>query len=1105
MPPATDVRDAIEKVIDAFEEEWLAGGQPRIESFLKSSVAQRRDLLIELALTELEYRLRGGEANVVEDLGRRFPELKKDPQAWHGVIVEEFRQRRRLGQNPNWDDYRRRFPEQASQLHSQAGAEQDTLEANLPTRAPLSGVKMPADSKRYRPQRIIAEGGMGYIARVVDTEFNRPLAMKVLAKELAGNKDLEERFLREARLTGQLQHPGIPPVQEKGRLDDGTPFFIMKLIKGHSLQKLLRDRPSPHDRLSHFVAVFASVCQTMAYAHSRGIIHRDLKPGNIMVGAFSEVQVMDWGLAKVLRTGVAGLDSAAAAKDDSSTVHIVNTPTSLGEHTMAGAVMGTPGYMAPEQSRGETENLDQRCDVFGLGGILCEILTGAPTFVSVGGSNSLRLAIMGDVSGAFQRLEQSGADADLVAIAKHCLAPEIADRPADARAVADAVAAYQLQVEERLKQAELEQARLITKTAEEKARRRDRRILGGCIATLLIGGFFAWQWYQRQVAAANVSLSQTASNQAVRQLDNALSLVTYSQTKLKNENLEDARKTLEQASLLAEDARANKGKTKLNDADARAVDSKFEEFDALYNPTKKNATLAQRLDEGFEGRGMVKETDLDVRGKAGVTFGKAGPAIYRKAFADFGVAIDQANLADISAQLSTFPLRDSLGMALTDWMLFERGKPDCKRIFDIAQAVDPNPVRARFRVEILKSDAGELVALSRSLALDTQSPKLVVLLADGLLGVQQQQEGVHLLTRAIAEHPSDFWLNETLGLFLLAYAPTRGAEGIERLESAYVLKPEKTFAAANLAEALNNARSPDRAEKTCRRFLVKVDDADPRIRSILAETLIQQGDLAEAERELIIGLKTHPRSGYLNAALAGLRGQQNKHQEAHDLAQATLGDHPYFVGAYRPIGFAHLQLKNDERALEAGQYLIAWNPRSPAGFELASKASLRTNNLADAEDYAAKAVACDPKNPAAHWSLGQALFAKRDYKRGYPSYKTAAELTPGPLPAFRQPARELVAQSLYPEASWLYAEILKRDPTDQSAWDNLIGILQVTRETNEARDHLGPSLARLSPGQKKALDAIVPADGRPTNATDNLNRPINYQQPPLLQNLRRRD
>jgi serine/threonine-protein kinase len=205
---------------------------------------------------------------------------------------------------------------------------------------------------------------MGIVLRAHDERFQRSLAIKILQEKYRGNAEVAHRFLEEAQVMGQLQHPGIPPVYDLGELPDGRPFFALKLIKGRTLAKLLRERPYPGHDLAHGVALFGQVCQAVAYAHSRGILHRDLKPSNIMVGAFGEVQVMDWGLAKVLGKEQVWV---AAPLEDSSTIATVRTAED-DLATQDGAVLGTPAYMAPEQARGEIGQLDERADVFGLGG-----------------------------------------------------------------------------------------------------------------------------------------------------------------------------------------------------------------------------------------------------------------------------------------------------------------------------------------------------------------------------------------------------------------------------------------------------------------------------------------------------------------------------------------------------------------------------------------------------------------------------------------------------------------------------------------------------------------------------------------------------------------
>ena len=161
-------------------------------------------------------------------------------------------------------------------------------------------------AERYTLGVEIDRGGMGVIHRATDTVLGREVAVKVLHEKYGPTSGAALRFADEARITSQLQHPSIPPVHDVGTLPDGRPFMAMKLIKGQTLEELLKVRPDPSAERGRFVAAFEQICHALAYAHSHDVIHRDLKPANVMVGAFGEVQVMDWGLAKVLGSHAAG-------------------------------------------------------------------------------------------------------------------------------------------------------------------------------------------------------------------------------------------------------------------------------------------------------------------------------------------------------------------------------------------------------------------------------------------------------------------------------------------------------------------------------------------------------------------------------------------------------------------------------------------------------------------------------------------------------------------------------------------------------------------------------------------------------------------------------
>ena len=246
---------------------------------------------------------------------------------------------------------------------------------------------------------------------------------------------LARRFVDEARIAGQLQHPGIPMVHDLGTLPDGRPLLAMKLIKGRTLEALLRDRLDPATDRGRFVAAFEQVCQAVAYAHSRRVIHRDLKPANVMVGAFGEVQVMDWGLAKVLADRPTSATEPPGDSNERLATEIRSGRDTEGSETQAGSVLGTPALMAPEQAVGAVEQADARSDMFGLGAILAVVLTGQPPFVGDTAESTRVLAARGKVEACFARLDASGIEPDLVALCKRCLSPERADRQAAARSL----------------------------------------------------------------------------------------------------------------------------------------------------------------------------------------------------------------------------------------------------------------------------------------------------------------------------------------------------------------------------------------------------------------------------------------------------------------------------------------------------------------------------------------------------------------------------------------------------------------------------------------------------------------------------------------------
>lgn len=404
-----------------------------------------------------------------------------------------------------------------------------TIEGEEPIQRPRSPeMPKPASDSRYQLQGEIARGGMGAIIKGRDTDLGRELAIKVLLDQHKDKPEVIQRFIEEAQISGQLQHPGIAPVYELGQFADSRPFFSMKLVKGETLAKLLAERGNAEEDRGRFVAIFEHVCQTMAYAHSRGVIHRDLKPANIMVGAYGEVQVMDWGLAKVLSAG--GIADEATAHSRHQAQSVIQTQRSqvgsdapgtfgtLGSQTRMGSVMGTPAYMPPEQALGAIDKMDERADVFGLGAILCEILTGKPPYVADDGALLFRMACRGKLADCFVRLDACGAEPELIALTKQCLELEPADRPRDASVLAAGVTGYLESVETKLHETEMAKAAAQARAEESVRRHKLIHVAGTAVTMSLVIGIAAsgWQAVRANREATRAEAESRLANEAER-------------------------------------------------------------------------------------------------------------------------------------------------------------------------------------------------------------------------------------------------------------------------------------------------------------------------------------------------------------------------------------------------------------------------------------------------------------------------------------------------------------------------------------------------------------------------------------------------------------
>ena len=637
--------------------------------------------------------------------------------------------------------------------------------------------------------------------------------------------------------------------------------------------------------MPRFLKYFEAICQTLAYAHSRGVLHRDLKPLNVMVGAFGEVQVMDWGLAKVLRVAdvATGVTPVALASPGAP-------PIVTGEGvSQAGSVVGTPSYMSPEQARGEV--VDARSDVFGLGAMLCEILTGKPPFRGEKLMDVLLQSATGELTAAFARLDSCGADAELVRLTKSCLAADRESRPSDGAAVAAGVAAYLGGVQERLRQAEIARAR----AEEERKRRRVQLALTAAVLLLVVaGGSGAWlfqqQWQERALEKERQQRTlekerQERSLEAERQEAERRSETFRRET----EQQSAVQAVLDKAADLTSQLRWQEAELILGQAAKQLIDGGPANLRQRLAQARREARFLADLDAARLARArLTAQNKLDY---------PSSPRAYARAFQDFGLVVLQLKPEELAERLNTLrpELRTGTLLALDEWFFWEDDREVKERLLRLLLKADDDPWRRRFRVTM------ERVALNglASEAFTREIPAAYLeLLAWKLMFVKEYKATEQLLRRAVDLYPSDFWahfnlasLNEVLNLGKGRPADLVLSERIGHLRAALAIRPNAGFVYNDLGSALATQGDIKSALPAFRKATV-LEPNDFFAHLNLSRALLELGDSKGAIVAAHQAIALDPKSlqahsvqahSYLGAALR----QQGRFADAQDSFRRT--------------------------------------------------------------------------------------------------------------------------------------------------------------------------------------------------------------------------
>jgi serine/threonine-protein kinase len=736
----------------------------------------------------------------------------------------------------------------------------------------------------------------------------------------------------------------------------------MKLVKGRTLAELLEERAGPAEDLARHLGIFEQVGLTMAYAHVRGVIHRDLKPSNIMVGSFGEVQVMDWGLAKVLPQGGVADDEEAGRIRQETVIQTGRTGTDA-ELSQAGSVLGTPAYMPPEQASGDLDRLDERADVFALGSILCEVLTGQPAFTGRTVGEIHRKAARGDLADAFNRLDACGADAELAGLARDCLAREPEDRPRDAGAVAERLTAYLAGVQERLRTAELARVEAQARAEEEAKRRsladalaqkaqayaveerRRRRLQVGLAASVLalttVGGLATTAYlHQRQVRAA----------QAERAL--------HEMTLLRDQALE-APDDLNRWQAAQEAIR--RVEVALGDDGNSQVRSQLGD---LRREVETGIAAARRDRDLLDALAEIRSGHV---GRPGVT-----DQAYAEAFRRAGIDFDILSPDEATARLRARPeaVVHRVLPYLDSWSLVRRNDEQpadrWRRPLAVARAADSDVSRNRLRELVERPNVREQGAALRSLARDKQAAELpptsILQLASALREAGDQMEAVSLLEWAAQRHPDDVWINYNLAEVLAGF-PARREEAVRYYTAARALRPET---AHNLGHLLDQMGRGEDAIATFR-ALVEVRPGEARNIGCLATTLLGRQHREE-------GLKT------LDQAIAAARD--------------AIGRRPSDSGGHYILGHL-LAIRGDrDGAIAANREALRIEPGHTGAL---SNLVPLLRDRGDQDGVIAvlrAAIRARPDHAWSHAALGAALEAKGDPDGAVAETREAIRLNP---------------------------------------------------------------------------------------------------------------
>jgi Flp pilus assembly protein TadD/tRNA A-37 threonylcarbamoyl transferase component Bud32 len=868
--------------------------------------------------------------------------------------------------------------------------------------------------QRYVALRLHAAGGLGEVHVAQDTELGRQVALKRIRPARADDPDSRRRFLREAAVTARLEHPGVVPVYGLVSDPEGGPSYAMRLVAGQSLHQAIRafhDAELPGRDLTErrlalrgLLTRFVAVCQTVAYAHSRGVVHRDLKPANVMLGPYGETLVVDWGLAKPI--------GAPAAADEETT-----DPTAqYSDNTGTGLTVGTPAYMSPEQAAGRHAEIGPASDVYGLGATLYTILTGKPPFEGEEGGVLKPSVRMTPVP---PRRANRSVPPALEAVCLRAMAARPQDRFGSA-------AELGAEVERWLAGEPVQSYPERWPARAARWARRHRAAAAALAAGLLVAavlGVGGGAWLAREAADRRGE-----------------------RARLESKDSEAVGRALAELPDLVRAWRFREAAGLLDQTTAGLSEFAPPEVRSRLEAALAHVRLAERLDavrlEKLEKSTVGWKLDTTVAAAAG----------YREAFERYGLDCMSGEVAALGERIATSPVREALLAGLDDWAPGERDDGTRKRLTLIARAADPHPWRDQFRDAVAHRDQAAKRELAKQAHVEQLTPTVLEALAEAL--GDQTPEAERLLRRAQAHNPRDFWLNFRLALAAMRKNdPASIAEAIGYYRACLAVR-ETVVVYLNLADALYRIGDPAGAEAACRRA-VELDPTSAWAQAFLGYTLYRRGDVSAAVFAYRRALELDPNLAWANIGLGDaltkqrdLAGAAAMYRRAADLPGAATALQwmteldPKSSSAHSNLGIVLLKRGDLAGAAAASRRAIEVDPKNAAAHSNLGIVLLKRGDLAGAAAASRRAIELDAKNAPAHVNLGSVLYRQGDLAEALAAYRRATELDPNDASAHSNLGMALLKKGDLAGAATALRRAIELAPKNAAAHTNLGAALE---------------------------------------------------------------